>query len=56
MPERVQHMVAPGDHPHMEVVALQIAGDQFRQGAVVFYQKNVWHRAWYELREANTGM
>ncbi|MNE63206.1 hypothetical protein D3C80_1585430 [compost metagenome] len=42
--KRFQHVVAPGDHPDMKVVALQVAGDQFRQRAVVFDQENVRHK------------
>ncbi|MEG2612385.1 MAG: hypothetical protein RR971_02710, partial [Alistipes sp.] len=48
----VQHMIAPGDHLDMEVVALQVAGDQLGQGAVVFDQENIRHRClgiWVEV-------
>ena len=44
--------IAPGDHLDMEVVALQVAGDQFGQGAVVFDQENIRHRClgiWIEV-------
>lgn len=34
----VQHMITTGDDLDMEVVALQVAGDQLGQGAVVFDQ------------------
>ncbi|MCY1459450.1 hypothetical protein D9M71_769270 [compost metagenome] len=48
----VQYMIAPGDHLDMEVVALQVAGDQLGQGAVVLDQENVRHRClgvWVEV-------
>ncbi|MNH09963.1 hypothetical protein D3C79_694260 [compost metagenome] len=42
-PGFAQHMVATGNHIDTEVVALQVAGDQFGQGAVIFDQENIGH-------------
>src|SRR5690606_13099979 len=41
----VQHMIATVDYLDVEVVALQVAGDQLGQGAVVFDQENIRHRS-----------
>ncbi|MNG99347.1 hypothetical protein D3C79_585130 [compost metagenome] len=37
--ELIEHMVTTGYHPHVEIIALQVTGDQLGQGTVVFDQK-----------------
>ncbi|MNH14455.1 hypothetical protein D3C79_740470 [compost metagenome] len=38
-----QHVITTGNHRDAELIALQVAGDQFGQGAVVFDQKDIRH-------------